>query len=206
MSSPTSHDCRALLVFMTILVECGNFTLEAILAYRVFALFGRRPWVLLLLGGLILAETLCFMPVTFSGFKSYAGGILFQLSPNILTRQYRVFTTLVHSTLISLTVVKHISTIGESGVGRNVISEFTLDGTVSFLMVMGLLGLGFAISTAQDLHPVILFFWALAVHSVCGSRLILNLARTQDRIRGLQEDESILFTTQIDLCLSEDFD
>ncbi|KAI6014177.1 hypothetical protein EDC04DRAFT_2755814 [Pisolithus marmoratus] len=73
-------------------------------------------------------------------------------------------------------------------------------------MVMGLLGLAFALSITQDLYPTILFFWALTVHSICASRMILGVARIQDHIRGLQEDESIMLTTHIDIYLSEDLD
>ncbi|KAI6123048.1 hypothetical protein EV401DRAFT_1948302 [Pisolithus croceorrhizus] len=59
VSSPTPYNC-----------QCANFTLEFILAFRVFVLFGCRPWII------------CCMPTSVSGLSSYAGGILFQLSPD----------------------------------------------------------------------------------------------------------------------------
>ncbi|KAI6120346.1 hypothetical protein EDD16DRAFT_895796 [Pisolithus croceorrhizus] len=165
VSSPTSYNCRALLTVMTVLVECANFTLEFILAFRVFALLGRRPWVLRLLGCLILGEIICSMPTSFSGLKSYAGGILFQLSPKIKIQI--AFTTVVHSTLISLTVARHIAIGRTRSNGSSIISQFTRDGTATFLMVMGLLGLGIATSAVKDLQPIILIFWALTCHSIC---------------------------------------
>ncbi|KAI6113422.1 hypothetical protein EDD16DRAFT_1134196 [Pisolithus croceorrhizus] len=165
VSSPTSYNCRTVLAVMMILVECANFTLEFILAYRVFALFGRRPWVLRLLGCLILGEIICCMPTSFSSVKSYAGGILFQLSPDVNIQM--AFTTVVHSTLISLTVAKHISIGRTRNNGGNIISQFTRDGTATFLMVMGLIGLVVAISAVKDSQPVILLFWALSCYSIC---------------------------------------
>ncbi|KAI6123043.1 hypothetical protein EDD17DRAFT_987850 [Pisolithus thermaeus] len=204
VSSPTSYNCRALLTVMTVLVECANFTLEFILAFRVFALLGRRPWVLRLLGCLILGEIICSMPTSFSGLKSYAGGILFQLSPKIKIQI--AFTTVVHSTLISLTVARHIAIGRTRSNGSSIISQFTRDGTATFLMVMGLLGLGIATSAVKDLQPIILIFWALTCHSICGSRLILGTARMQDRVGALREDENVLLTTHIDVFLTEDLD
>ncbi|KAI6014172.1 hypothetical protein EDC04DRAFT_3094143 [Pisolithus marmoratus] len=201
MSSPAG---LALLVSLTVLTQCTNFTLEFILAFRIFALFGRRPWVSRLLGCLTLAEVLCCTPPIISFYRSYGGGIMFQLTS---TANIQIaFSMVMHSTFIALTVVKHISIVRASCVGRNAISQFTLDGTATFLMVTGLLGLAFATSTMPDVHPIIVFFWALAVHSICGGRLILGMARIQDRIRGLQEDESIMLTTHIDICFSEDLD
>ncbi|KAI6118009.1 hypothetical protein F5141DRAFT_596774 [Pisolithus sp. B1] len=197
MSSPTSHDCRVLLLVMTILAECANFALEFILAFRVFALFGRRPWVSRLLGCLILAEIGCCMPAILSGFKSFATGILYQLSPDVNIQT--AFTIVVHSTLTSLTVAKRISIVGAGVIERNVISQFTRDGTVTYLMVT-------ATSAMRDLQPINLFFWALTVYSICGSRLILGMARIQDHMGALPEDENVLLTTYIDVCLSEDLD
>ncbi|KAI6113897.1 hypothetical protein EDD16DRAFT_1598970, partial [Pisolithus croceorrhizus] len=83
VSPPASYDYRTLLIVMAVLVECAHFTLEFILAFRVFALFGGRPWVSRLLGCLILAEIICCTPITLLGFKNLGGGgILFQLSPD----------------------------------------------------------------------------------------------------------------------------
>lgn len=70
MSSPTSYDCLSSLVFMTILTQCTNVTLEFILALRIFALFGRRPCVLRLFGCLIVAHILYSVPASYSYFKS----------------------------------------------------------------------------------------------------------------------------------------
>lgn len=204
MSSPTSSIWLGLLVLMTVLVECTNFTLEFILAFRVFVLFGRHPWVSRLLGGLILAELVCCMPTAYSSFKSYSSGILFELSPNAKIQMS--ITMVVHSTLISLTVAKHFSIVGASGARKNIISQLTLGGTVTYLMMAGLLGLGFTVSKVPDMQPIILLFWALTVHSICGSRLILNMARMQDHMQGLRGVEDILLTTQIDISLSEDLD
>ncbi|KAI6158614.1 hypothetical protein EDD17DRAFT_988746 [Pisolithus thermaeus] len=82
-SPPASHDYRTLLIIMALLVECAHFTLEFILAFRVVALFGGRPWVSRLLGCLILVEIICCTPITLLGFKNPGGvGILFQLSPD----------------------------------------------------------------------------------------------------------------------------
>lgn len=203
-SSPTARDSRTLLMVMTILIECANFSLKYMLALRVFALFGRRPWVWRFLGCLILVEIVCCIPTTFSSFQSYAGGMLFQLSPDVNIQM--ALTIVVHSALISLTVTKHISIVGTRGIGRKVISQFTRDGTVTYLMVTGLNGLGFALSTVRDLQAIILVFWALSVFSICGSRLILGMARIQDHMGALREDDNVLLTTHIDVCLSEDLD
>lgn len=73
-------------------------------------------------------------------------------------------------------------------------------------MVTGLNGLGFALSTVRDLQAIILVFWALSVFSICGSRLILGMARIQDHMGALREDDNVLLTTHIDVCLSEDLD
>ncbi|KAI6118007.1 hypothetical protein F5141DRAFT_596790 [Pisolithus sp. B1] len=200
VSSPTSYNCRALLTVMTVLVECANFTLEFILAFRVFALFGRRPWVSRLLGCLILGEIICCMPTSFSGLNSYAGGILFQLSPDVNIQM--AFTMVVHSTLISLTVARHISIGRTRGNGSNIVSQFTRDGTATFLMVMGLIGLGVATSAVKDLQPIILFFWALTCHSICGSRLILMFFLLRTRI-DIQTSEPgyLSFSVHSPICL-----
>ncbi|KIN96643.1 hypothetical protein M404DRAFT_242975 [Pisolithus tinctorius Marx 270] len=191
----SSHICRALLASMALVAECANFTVEFILAFRVCVLFGRRPWISRLLGCLMLAELLCCMVNATLTLKSYGGGMLFQLSPNAKTQM--ASTAVVHSTLVTLTVVKYLSIVRGRGAGRNVISQFILDGAVTYLVMAGLLGFGFTITTVSSSEPIILFFWALTVHSVCGSRLILNMARIQDRLQGLREDESILLTTQL---------
>ncbi|KIN96645.1 hypothetical protein M404DRAFT_242989 [Pisolithus tinctorius Marx 270] len=196
------HICRALLASVTAVLECANFTSEFILAFRVCVLFGRRPWVSRLLGCLMLTELLCCMATATLTLKSYGGGMLFQVSPD--PKIQMACTAVVHSTLITLTVVKYLSTVGARGAERKVITEFTLDGAVTHLIMAGLLGFGLTITTVPNSGPFIMFFWSLTVHSVCGSRLILNVARMLGHMQGLPEDENILFTTQIDICLSED--
>ncbi|KAI6143547.1 hypothetical protein EDD17DRAFT_1659172, partial [Pisolithus thermaeus] len=147
----------------------------------VFALLSRHPWVSHLLGCLILAEIDCCMTAILSGFKSFASDILYQLSPEVniqmwvidfecpqtLTRQYRAFTTIVHSALPPSTVAKLISTVGARGIERNVISQFTCNGTVTYFMVTGLMGLGLATSTVRDLKPIYLF--------LCMPHIVLKL-------------------------------
>ncbi|KAI6134227.1 hypothetical protein EV401DRAFT_1907052, partial [Pisolithus croceorrhizus] len=165
----------------------------------VFALLSRHPWVSHLLGCLILAEIDCCMTAILSGFKSFASDILYQLSPEVNIQM--AFTTIVHSALPPSTVAKLISTVGARGIERNVISQFTCNGTVTYFMVTGLMGLGLATSTVRDLKPIYLFFWALT-----GSRLISGMVCMQDHIRALWQEENILLTTNIDICLSEDLD
>ncbi|KAI6123045.1 hypothetical protein EV401DRAFT_1294687 [Pisolithus croceorrhizus] len=160
-SPPASHDYRTLLIVMTILVECANFTLEFILAFRIFALFGGRPWVSRLLGCLILVEMICCMPITLLGLKDFAGGILFQLSPGANVQM--AFTIVVHSTFVFLTVAKHTSIAGARGIGRDVITQFMRDGTVTYLMMTGLICLAFATFAVRDLQPIILFLYVLFV-------------------------------------------
>ncbi|KAI6014176.1 hypothetical protein EDC04DRAFT_2755811 [Pisolithus marmoratus] len=90
---------------MSTSTQCTTFTLQLILAFRVFALFGRRPWVLRLLGCVILAQLLCRVPLIISDFESYGSSILFRLSPK--TNIQMAFGMAMHSTLIILTVIKH---------------------------------------------------------------------------------------------------
>ncbi|KAI6118008.1 hypothetical protein F5141DRAFT_1201524 [Pisolithus sp. B1] len=205
VSPPASHDYRTLLIVMAVLVECAHFTLEFILAFRVFALFGGRPWVSRLLGCLILVEIICCTPITLLGFKNLGGGgILFQLSPDANIQM--VFTIVVHSAFVFLTVAKRTSIAGARGIGRDAITQFMRDGTVTYFMMAGLIGLALATFTGGDIQPIILFFWALTVYSICGSRLILGMACIQDHMGAPREDENVLLTTHIDVCPTEDLD
>ncbi|KAI6113896.1 hypothetical protein EDD16DRAFT_1598968 [Pisolithus croceorrhizus] len=43
------------------------------------------------------------------------------------------------------------------------------DGTVTYFMMAGLIGLALATFTGGDIQPIILFFWALTVYSICVS-------------------------------------
>ncbi|KAI6123049.1 hypothetical protein EV401DRAFT_1295341 [Pisolithus croceorrhizus] len=117
-----------------------------------------------------------------------------------------VFTIVVHSAFIFLTMAKHTSIAGARGIGRDAITQFMRDGTITYLMMTGLVGLALAIFAGGDLQPIILFFWALTVYSICGSRLILGMACIQDHVGALREDENVLLSTYIDVCLSEDLD
>ncbi|KAI6120342.1 hypothetical protein EDD16DRAFT_1577589 [Pisolithus croceorrhizus] len=95
------------------------------------------------------------MPSILSCFKSFASGILYQLSP--VANIQMAFTIVVHSTLAFLIAAKLISTVEARGVERNLISQFTRDGTVTYFMVTGLMGLGLATSAVRDLKPINLF-------------------------------------------------
>ncbi|KAI6006594.1 hypothetical protein F5J12DRAFT_782851 [Pisolithus orientalis] len=75
--------------------------------------------------------------------------------------------------------------------------QIVRDGTITYFAIMALICCGF-IMIRLHWYPATLFFWAVTVHSISGTRLILNMACLRGEELS-QESENNMFTTLIDV-------
>lgn len=186
--------CTLWHVYMIVLIQVINVALELVLALRVAALFGGHRWVPRLLGCIMVVEFLCAVPNVWENIPYYQYCILFILSPVVLVRA--VASLVVQTTFICMTLYRVL--IRDSRFWKTpVIFQVARDGTIAYFVEIGLICWGFVIFKLHW-HPAILFFWAVTLRSICGTRLILNVAHLRGQ-EVSQDSDNILFTTQIDV-------
>ncbi|KAI6108170.1 hypothetical protein F5141DRAFT_100717 [Pisolithus sp. B1] len=186
--------CNLWHVYMIVLIQVINVALELVLALRVVALFGGHPWVSRLLGCIMVVEFLCAVPVAWESFRYYEHCILFILPPVVLIQA--VASLVIQTTFICMTLYR-ILIRGSRFWKTTVMFQVARDGTIVYFVEMGLICCVFAM---LKLHwqPAVLFFWIVTIRSICGTRLILNMARLRSQ-EVPQDNDDILFTTQIDV-------
>lgn len=186
--------CKLWHAYMIILIQVITIALELVLALRVVALFGRHRWVSGLLGCIMAIEILCVLPHAWTCIRYYQYCILYTLSPVVQIQA--AAAVVVQTTLVCMTLCGIV--FRDGGFLRTTIAfQIVRDGTITYFAIMALICCGF---TMIKLHwyPATLFFWAVTVHSISGTRLILNMACLRGEELS-QENENNIFTTLIDV-------
>lgn len=196
--------CKIWHMSMIGLVLFTSIAVEFILAFRVYALFGRQLWVTLLLGCLISAEASCAFLTLLSRYllDCDEACILFPILP--ISKVHGVFSLVTESTLITMTLLKRYAIVRAGFSKLPVVTMLTRDGTLAYLLMLALLGCSFVIVKLVGWPPLVMFFWTGTMHSACGSRLILNMAQLSIPRGTEYTDGGILLTSHIDIGLESE--
>ncbi|KIK18593.1 hypothetical protein PISMIDRAFT_684034 [Pisolithus microcarpus 441] len=206
MVSGTAHNdiCTSWHMSMIGLVLLTSVAVEFILAFRVYVLCRRQLWVTLLLGCLISAEGSCALLTLWKRYllDRDEACILFPVLP--ISKIHGVFTLATESTLITMTLLKRYAIVRAGFSKVPIVTMLTRDGTLAYLLMLALLGCSFVIVKLVGWPPLVMFFWTAAMHSACGSRLILNMAQLPSPKGTEHNDGDMLLTSQIDVSLESE--
>ncbi|KAI6003199.1 hypothetical protein F5J12DRAFT_838976 [Pisolithus orientalis] len=185
--------CKSWHMSMIGLVLFTSIAVEFILAFRVYALFGRQLWVTLLLGCLISAEASCAFLTLLSRYLLDCDEecILFPILP--ISKVHGVFSLITESALITMTLLKRYAIVRAGFSKLPVVTMLTRDGTLAYLLMLALLGCSFVIVKLVGWPPLVMFF-----------RLILNMAQLSIPRGTEYTDGGILLTSHIDIGLESE--
>ncbi|KAI6030332.1 hypothetical protein EDC04DRAFT_2711528 [Pisolithus marmoratus] len=194
--------CKSWHMSMIGLVLLTSAAVEFILAFRVYVLFGRQLWVTLLLGCLISAEASCALATLWTRYLLDSDEACIMFPVLYISKVHGVFTLATESALVTMTLLKRYATVRAGFSKLPAVTMLTRDGTLAYLLMVALLGCSFVIVKLVGWPPLVMFFWTGAMHSACGSRLILNMAQLPKSKGTEHTDSGVLLTTQIDISLS----
>ncbi|KIJ61235.1 hypothetical protein HYDPIDRAFT_31538 [Hydnomerulius pinastri MD-312] len=178
--------CNAWYIWAVVISQASSTVIEVILAVRVFALFNKSRRLACFLVILIAAEVVTMAVNSFHTI------------PAIPSSDAAVFLV-TQSILLGLTIFKHVTAV-RSGWGRTpLVSLIIRDSSAVYVVMIVVTGAMFTDWKLQDERTVIMFFWLIAISSVTGCRLIVNMQKLVPAEHRRRRSDAALFTTEIEI-------
>ncbi|RDX48929.1 hypothetical protein OH76DRAFT_614008 [Lentinus brumalis] len=176
----TSSQCATWQVVQGVLLQVIVTTVDVILVTRVYALYSRNRYLLLLLGSLFLAEltSLCYILVVVTPRLTYNDECYVTSSPSVF-QYYWMISLAFETVLFVLTIVKFFDAVKQGWGKGPIMQQFVTDGTWAYtliflVMLVNMMLYKYVHSTLTG----ICYTWLLVVMSFAGSRLVLNPRRS----------------------------
>ncbi|KAG0700498.1 hypothetical protein DFH29DRAFT_931776 [Suillus ampliporus] len=170
--------CSAWYIYTIILGQVQTTAVEIILAVRVYALFNKSRRIAIILGLQMILEYIILVILVgdyFNKIPSIPYCILSKPPSQILYHAIAAVAT--QSTLLGLSLTKHIMA-RRAGWGRApLVSLLIRDGTATYLLICVIFSCIGSFCKIRDERTVIMFFWLISTISSCGCRLIVNMQR-----------------------------
>ncbi|KAH7909305.1 hypothetical protein BJ138DRAFT_1089712 [Hygrophoropsis aurantiaca] len=197
----TDFLCKAWLVYAMINSQVLTTSVEFILMIRVYALYNKSRRIALLLFSLFILETVTLFINsirTMPNLQTSEICVLIKPAKNVM--YYSLAVLLTQSTLLALTVTKHVLA-RRTGFGRTpLVSQLTRDGTVVYAGVLVLILMtGICCSSDSEL-TMTMFFLSGSISPTSGCRLIMNMQRlSRSNTSDTRFDTVAQFTTEIEI-------
>ncbi|KAH7924348.1 hypothetical protein BV22DRAFT_1035246 [Leucogyrophana mollusca] len=197
----TASLCKAWFMYAVITAQAMTSAVELILMTRVYALYNKSRRIALLLFALAMCEimTLAINSVhTIPNLQASNVEICILAKPPPEIVYYSLTVLLTQSTLLVLTILKHVF-VRRMGLGRTpIVSQLTRDGTVVYGIMFVLLLMTAVFCKSDQQITIVMFFWSMSVSSTCGCRLIINMQRLS-KYEDARSDTAAQFTSDIEL-------
>ncbi|KAH7924349.1 hypothetical protein BV22DRAFT_516409 [Leucogyrophana mollusca] len=191
--------CKAWLLYAIVTGQVMTTSVEFILMARVYALYNKSRRIASLLLTLFLSEVLilCINSIhTIPNLQSAKICIMVEPTEHIV--YYSLTVLLTQSTLLALTVAKHIFARRRGFARTPLVSQLTRDGTVVYAIVSVLILMTGVCCVSDKQLTVIMFFWSTSISPAAGCRLIMNMQRLS-RYDDTRFGTTAQFTTDIEL-------
>ncbi|KAH7909304.1 hypothetical protein BJ138DRAFT_1155550 [Hygrophoropsis aurantiaca] len=199
----TAFLCKAWFVYAMISGQLLTMSVEFILMMRVYALYNKSRHIALLLFSLFILEIFALFINSIRTMPNVqTSEVCVLIKPTKDVVYYSLAVLLTQSTLLALTVTKHVLA-RRTGFGRTpLVSQLTRDGTVVYAGVLVLI-LMTAICCGSDSELIVaMFFWSGSISPTSGCRLIMNmqrLSRSNTSDSDTRFDTVAQFTTEIEI-------
>lgn len=175
----TVAECRKWMIVQAVILQLVITAVDIILILRVYILFNRNRYLLLVLGTLFLAEVafLSYVLAMITPRLTFNDDCFVTSSPPLFTA-YWIVSLIFETVLFVLTLIKFGEAI-KGGWGRQqVMREFIADGTWAYTLIfVTMLVNSMLYKFVHSPLAGICFTWLLSVLSFAGSRIILNPRR-----------------------------